>query len=59
MPIFESLTPEDLKVLASHAEHQVAAPGEVIFREGDSESHSLYLIEEGAVDISAERERHR
>ena len=51
-PIFESLSSAELKRLAEHAEHQVVQPGEVIFKQSDVESNSLYLIERGSVEIS-------
>ena len=59
MPVFENLSPEELKKLASHAEHQEVSPGQIIFREGDSDSGSLYLIEHGAVEISQGEDRAR
>lgn len=51
IPLFESLTPEDLKSLARRLENVDYRDGEVIFRQGDSGS-SLFVIEDGAVDIS-------
>jgi CRP/FNR family cyclic AMP-dependent transcriptional regulator len=50
IPLFESLTPEDLDGLTIRLEESDHAPGEVIFRQGDDGS-SLYVIEEGAVEI--------
>ena len=52
IPIFESLTPEELKKLSEHAEHRKLQQGEVVFKEGDSDSTSLYIIEEGDIEIS-------
>jgi CRP-like cAMP-binding protein/cation transporter-like permease len=51
IPIFESLSPDELKKLSEHAEHRKLNEGEVIFKEGDSDSTSLFIIEEGAVEI--------
>ena len=51
IPLFESLTPEDLKSLARRLENAEFREGDVIFRQGDSGS-SLFIIEDGAVDIS-------
>ena len=51
IPLFESLTPEDLDALARRMEHTDYAEGAVIFSQGE-EGSSLFLIEEGAVDIS-------
>ncbi|HEY7160304.1 MAG TPA: magnesium transporter [Acidobacteriota bacterium] len=51
IPIFESLSPEEVKKLSEHAEHRKLNEGEVIFREGDSDSSSLFIIEEGSVEI--------
>ena len=51
IPLFESLTPEDLKSLARRLENADYREGEVIFRQGDSGS-ALFVIEDGAVDIS-------
>jgi len=51
VPLFESLTPEDLHSLARRLENVEYAENDVIFRQGDA-GNSLFLIEEGAVDIS-------
>jgi Cyclic nucleotide-binding domain len=51
IPLFESLTKEDLRSLARRLENVDYRDGEVIFRQGDSGS-SLFVIEEGAVEIS-------
>lgn len=52
IPIFESLSSEELKKLSEHAEHRKLNEGEVIFKEGDADSTSLFIIEEGKVEIS-------
>ena len=49
--LFESLTPEDLDALAKRIEIEEHPEGGVIFAQGDKGS-SLYLIEEGAVEIA-------
>jgi CRP/FNR family cyclic AMP-dependent transcriptional regulator len=49
--LFESLTPEDLDALAKRIEVEEHPEGGVIFAQGDKGS-SLYLIEEGAVEIA-------
>jgi Predicted membrane protein len=51
IPLFESLTAEDLDGLTIRLEESHYEPGEVIFRQGDDGS-SLFIIEEGAVDIA-------
>src|SRR5213593_2023308 len=51
IPLFESLTPEDLDGLVRRLEQADYAPGDVIFKQGD-EGSSLFLIEDGAVEIS-------
>jgi CRP/FNR family transcriptional regulator, cyclic AMP receptor protein len=49
--LFESLTDEDLTALSQRVETVVYEPGEVIFQQGD-EGSSLFVVEDGAVDIS-------
>ena len=51
IPLFESLTPEDLDALSRRLEQVEYPEGEMIFRQGD-EGSSLFLIEDGAVEIS-------
>ena len=51
IPIFESLTEEELRALSSRLEERAAQPGEVIFRQGD-EGSRLFLIADGAVEIT-------
>jgi CRP/FNR family cyclic AMP-dependent transcriptional regulator len=51
IPLFESLTSEDLRSLAKRLENVEHAEGEVIFQQGAAGS-SLFIIEEGAVEIS-------
>jgi uncharacterized membrane protein len=51
IPLFESLTEDDLKNLSNRVEDIEYAEGNVIFRQGD-EGSSLFVIEEGAVEIS-------
>ena len=50
IPLFESLTEEDLNGLTVRLEERDYAPGETIFNQGD-EGSSLFIIEDGAVDI--------
>ena len=50
IPLFESLTPEDLDALSRRLEQVEYPDGEVIFRQGD-EGSSLFIIEDGAVEI--------
>ena len=49
--LFESLTDEDLTALSQRVETVVYEPGDVIFQQGD-EGSSLFVVEDGAVDIS-------
>ena len=51
IPLFESLTQEDLDGLTIRLEESHYEAGEVIFRQGDDGS-SLFIIEDGAVDIA-------
>jgi CRP/FNR family transcriptional regulator, cyclic AMP receptor protein len=51
IPLFESLTQEDLNGLTIRLEEGDYAPGDTIFRQGDKGS-SLFIIEEGAVEIA-------
>lgn len=51
IPLFESLTEEDLNGLTIRLEEKYYAPGEIIFRQGD-EGSSLFVIEDGGVDIA-------
>jgi len=51
IPLFESLTDDDLHALTVRLEESDHGPGEVIFSQGD-EGSSLYVVEEGAVEIT-------
>ena len=51
IPLFESLTPEDLDTLSKRLEEIDYAEGDVIFKQGE-EGSSLFIIDEGAVEIS-------
>ncbi len=51
IPLFESLTHEDLQSLSRRLDEAEYAPGDVVFRQGD-EGSSLFIIENGAVEIS-------
>ena len=51
IPLFESLTPEDLDALAKRVEEADFDASDVIFKQGDK-GESLFLIDEGAVEIS-------
>ncbi len=51
IPLFESLTPEDLDALSKRLEQAEYVEGDVVFHQGDQGS-SLFLIEDGAVEIS-------
>ena len=51
IPLFKSLTEEQLRVLASRLEEHTAETGEVIFKQGD-EGARLFLIADGAVEIT-------
>jgi CRP/FNR family transcriptional regulator, cyclic AMP receptor protein len=51
IPLFESLTPEDLKALSRRLEMAEYPEGAIIFKQGD-EGAALFIIEEGAVEIS-------
>jgi CRP/FNR family transcriptional regulator, cyclic AMP receptor protein len=51
IPLFESLTPEDLASLSGRLEAMDFNEGDVIFNQGD-EGSALFIIEDGAVEIS-------
>jgi CRP/FNR family cyclic AMP-dependent transcriptional regulator len=51
IPLFESLTADDLNGLTIRLEEADYALGDIIFRQGD-EGSSLLVIEEGAVEIA-------
>jgi CRP-like cAMP-binding protein len=52
IPAFARLPPDDLKALADRLGEARFAPGAVIVREGATDSASLYIIEEGSVEIT-------
>jgi hypothetical protein len=54
VPLYSSLSLDQLHVITTHLTEQEVAAGEVIFREGD-ESYELYLIVSGAVRITKKR----
>jgi CRP/FNR family cyclic AMP-dependent transcriptional regulator len=51
IPLFESLTADDLDALARRLEEIDYAAGDVIFKQGD-EGSALFIIEDGGVEIS-------
>src|SRR5258708_36926605 len=51
IPLFESLTEDDLAALSKRLEQIDYNEGDVIFSQGD-EGSSLFLIEDGSVEIS-------
>ena len=51
IPLFESLTDDDVDALASRLESVDYDAGDVIFNQGD-EGSALFVIEDGAVEIS-------
>ncbi len=51
VPLFESLTSDDIVALSTRVEEIVYEQGTVIFRQGD-EGSSLFVIEEGEVEIA-------
>jgi CRP/FNR family cyclic AMP-dependent transcriptional regulator len=51
IPLFESLTTDDLNALTIRLEESNYAPGDIIFRQGDDGS-SLFVIEDGGVEIA-------
>jgi uncharacterized membrane protein len=52
IPLFESLAPEDLEALAARLEEHRFSVGDVVFHQGDESAATLYLIQEGGVEIS-------
>jgi len=51
IPLFESLTEDDLALLSTRLEEIDYSEGDIIFKQGD-EGSSLFVIEEGGVEIS-------
>ena len=51
IPLFESLTPEDLEALSNRTESRDYNEGDAIFHQGDAGS-ALFVIDDGAVEIS-------
>jgi len=49
--LFESLTDEDLEALSNRLEESDYSEGDIVFKQGD-EGDSLFIVEEGAVEIS-------
>jgi len=52
IPAFAALAPDDLSALVARLDEARFEPGAVIVKEGDTESASLYIIEDGAVEIT-------
>lgn len=52
VPFFRSLPDDDITALAKKLEEVRMANGDVIVHEGDVESSSLFIIEEGQIEIS-------
>jgi len=51
IPVFEGLPDDDLLSLSKRLEDIAYAEGDIVFRQGD-EGSSLFIVEEGAVEIS-------
>jgi CRP/FNR family transcriptional regulator, cyclic AMP receptor protein len=51
IPLFASMTEEDLELLSRRLEQVEFAEGDVVFSQGD-EGESMFIIEDGAVEIS-------
>jgi uncharacterized membrane protein len=51
IPLFESLTDDDLAALSNRLEEKAYDEGDVIFNQGD-EGSSLFIVEDGGVEIS-------
>lgn len=52
MPLFSSLSPQQLATVDAHLQHRHVAAGEVIVRQGQSRSH-LFIVTEGMVEVLA------
>ncbi|MCA9927071.1 MAG: cyclic nucleotide-binding domain-containing protein, partial [Anaerolineales bacterium] len=55
MPLFSSLSPQDLAAVDRRLTHQSASAGEIVVAEGTPRSH-LYIIAEGVVEVLSEDE---
>jgi uncharacterized membrane protein len=51
VPLFESLTDDDVDALAARVEAVDYEPGQIVFNQGD-EGSALFIVEDGAVEIS-------
>ncbi|MEO8216915.1 MAG: DUF1003 domain-containing protein [Acidobacteriota bacterium] len=52
VPLFRSLDDDDLQVLAGQLELRNVDRGTAVFREGETGPNSLFIIEDGSVEIS-------
>ena len=52
IPAFASLAPDDLVALTHRLGEEKYRPGQVIFRQGDAASTSLFIVEDGTVEIA-------
>jgi CRP-like cAMP-binding protein len=52
IPAFGSLGVDDLTALTQRLDEQTCAAGQMIFRQGDPASTSLFIVEEGYVEIT-------
>ena len=59
IPAFASLAADDLGTLAERLDEERFEAGRIIVEEGDASSTSLYIVEEGEVEISRGRDKGR
>ena len=59
IPAFASLAADDLGTLAERLDEERFEAGRIIVKEGDASSTSLYIVEEGEVEISRGRDKGR
>jgi len=49
-PIFEGLTPEQIRELIQHAEHRALDRGDILFEQGEG-AEALYVVADGRVEV--------
>ena len=59
IPLFSSLNPDDLATLSARLEERPFAQGAAVFKQGESSAASLFIIQEGAIEISVGQDRAR
>lgn len=56
IPIFDTLKPEELQVVAKHMNFTDLAPGEILFQEGEQGDYVCFVVE-GSLDVLKKPEK--